>query len=76
MNPFSTRARAAEYAADLADLHGEPMHVFRVPEHSAAYGMGFRYATFRDSERADYEAGGAVVLQTARPGDPRPEDTE
>lgn len=60
--------QATAYAKRMTALHGEPWLVFRTPDDAPCnqypgnvYNTG-RYHTCRASERADYEAGGAVFV--------------
>ena len=66
-----TLKQAKAKAAFFTELHGEPWLVFKVPasapcnEHPAnVYNTG-KYSYCKASERADYEAGGAVFMEVA-----------
>ena len=62
-----TERQATGYAQRMAYLTEEPWHWFVIPEGTGAYLHGGRWGTFRDSQRAAYEADGAVVSGTAYP---------
>ncbi len=51
-----------KYAAQLATVTGKSHLIFRLPTHSGAYAMGYRYATCEEDERADYAADGAEFI--------------
>lgn len=61
-----TLKQAKAHAQAMTEMHGEPWLVFKTPAAApcntkpfSTYNQG-RYAVCRASERADYEAGGAV----------------
>jgi hypothetical protein len=56
-----TSDEARSYVAEMEKLHGEKWAAFRLPAHSRARKFG-DYACCKESERQDYEAGGAVFL--------------
>lgn len=49
------------YAKQIAELKGEPFSVIKLPKGSAAYRMGYRFASIPDSELPYYLANGAVL---------------
>ena len=49
------------YAKQIAELKGEPFSVVTVAEGSAAYGMGYRFASIPDRELPFFLANGAAL---------------
>ncbi len=62
-SPLKTKAQAAKYAAQVEAVTGEPQLVFRVLPGTRAYECGFRFGTCAASERAEYEACGALFVE-------------
>ena len=62
-----TAAAAWKYADSIKRLNGHDHLVFRVPEGTDAYNAGMRFATCLASEKAEYEAGGAVFVDRTSP---------
>jgi hypothetical protein len=58
---------ARDYAAHIAGLVRLPVHIFAVPEGTAAHEIGYRFGTCRDDERKAYEADGAAIVETVEP---------
>jgi hypothetical protein len=49
------------YAAQIASVTGQPFSVVEIPDHSAAYQMGYRYVSIPDAELNDYLSQGACL---------------
>ena len=62
-----TIPQAWRYVDEIKKLNGHDHLVFRIPEDTEAYRAGMRYATCIASEKADYEAGGAVFVDRPKP---------
>ena len=62
-----TIGNARDYATHIACTVRLPVHIFKVPKGTAAYDMGYRFGTFRDDERVDYEQDGAKIIETVQP---------
>jgi hypothetical protein len=62
-----TLDQARDYALSIAVFVRLPVHIFAVPEGTRAHDMGFRFGTFRDDERREWESEGAIVLETVMP---------
>jgi hypothetical protein len=61
---LKTEKKAREYANTIKAMTGKTHLVFKVPAGTAAYAMGQRFATCEDTERSEYEAGGAVFVDS------------
>ena len=59
---LKTERAAHRYAAHIATSTGEAQHVFRVPEGTAAYDLGYRFATCGSSEFSTYRDDGAEFV--------------
>jgi hypothetical protein len=64
---LQTVEQARDYAQKIEDRTGTKHLVFRVPEGTAAYEIGYRFATCAVDERAEYEARGAVFVEPREP---------
>lgn len=61
--PLKTLTQATAYVAKLFNLTGRRHVIFYTPKGSMAWDMGFRFGTCEESERAEYEADGAVFVE-------------
>jgi hypothetical protein len=52
------------YAEEMAKFHndGDRWVVFEIPPGTQAHDMGYRFGCCRESERKNYEDGGAIFL--------------
>lgn len=59
---FRTEKKAREYAASVKAMTGKTHIVFRVPAGTSSAALGYKFGTCEESERAEYEADGAVFV--------------
>jgi hypothetical protein len=67
MDHYKTRKSTEQYAARLAALNGAPVFVFPVPGGTGAYAAGFRFGTYPETERKEYERDGAKPCSRVTP---------
>lgn len=57
-----SKVSARRYAARLSEMHGAKWLPFQTPEGSHAMKFGVKFGACRETERAEYEAGGAIFF--------------
>jgi hypothetical protein len=67
-NNFKSAKSAVRYARKIEQITGKRHLVFIVPLGTLARDLGFKFATCEESERTDYERGGAVFVDRLTPG--------